>query len=150
MQEKITGGRCTDNLSGRHTNQTTNAPTFIIPHPFSFCLPCLPQPSQLILAWDRYWIMLACKPCWGIQDVKKDQYNKNDATAWPNHMPKPPNFYCELWPWLSSMAAWGYSCIIIIKGIYIAQVRKGHKCAISAEMAVWLCNCLCLYSYLHN
>jgi len=40
--------------------------------------------------------------------------------------------------------------IIIIKGIYIAQVRKGHKCAMSAEMAVWLRNCLCLYSYLHN
>jgi len=40
--------------------------------------------------------------------------------------------------------------IIIIKGIYIAQVRKGHKCAMSAEMAVWLHNCLCLYSYLHN
>jgi len=38
--------------------------------------------------------------------------------------------------------------IIIIKGIYIglAQVRKGHKCAMSAEMAVWLRNCLCLYS----
>ena len=32
--------------------------------------------------------------------------------------------------------------IIIIKGIYIAQVRKGHKCAMSAEMAVWLRNCL--------
>ena len=27
--------------------------------------------------------------------------------------------------------------IIIIKGIYIAKVRKGHKCAMSAEMAVW-------------
>ena len=27
--------------------------------------------------------------------------------------------------------------IIIIKGIYIAQVRKGHKCAMSAQMAVW-------------
>jgi len=40
--------------------------------------------------------------------------------------------------------------IIIIKGIYIAQVRKGHRCAMSAEMAVWLRNCLCLYSYLHN
>ena len=25
--------------------------------------------------------------------------------------------------------------VIIIKGIYIAQVRKGHKCAMSAEMA---------------
>jgi len=36
--------------------------------------------------------------------------------------------------------------IIIIKGIYIAQVRKGHKGAMSAEMAVWLRNCLCLYS----
>jgi len=36
--------------------------------------------------------------------------------------------------------------IIIIKGIYIAQVRKGHKCAMSAEMAVWLRNCLCLHS----
>jgi len=39
---------------------------------------------------------------------------------------------------------------ITIKGICIAQVRKGHKCAMSAEMAVWLRNCLCLYSYLHN
>jgi len=41
--------------------------------------------------------------------------------------------------------------IISINDIYIAQVRKGHKCAMSAEMAVWLCNCLYLYSYLsHN
>ena len=41
--------------------------------------------------------------------------------------------------------------IIIIKGIYIAQVRNGHKYALSAEMAVWLRNCLYLYSYLsHN
>jgi len=40
--------------------------------------------------------------------------------------------------------------IIIINGTYIAQVRKGHKCAMSAEMAVWLRNYLCLYSYLHN
>jgi len=40
--------------------------------------------------------------------------------------------------------------IISINDIYIAQVRKGHKCAMSAEMAVWLHNCLCLYSYLHN
>ena len=31
--------------------------------------------------------------------------------------------------------------IIIINGTYIAQVRKGHKCAMSAEMAVWLRNC---------
>jgi len=37
--------------------------------------------------------------------------------------------------------------IIIIKGIYIAQVRKGHKCAMSAEMAVWLRNCLWLWFY---
>jgi len=34
--------------------------------------------------------------------------------------------------------------IITIKDIYIAQVRKGHKCAMSAEMAVWLCNCRCI------
>ena len=41
--------------------------------------------------------------------------------------------------------------IIIIKGIYIAQVRKGHKCTMLAEMAVGLRNCLYLYSYLsHN
>jgi len=41
--------------------------------------------------------------------------------------------------------------IITIKGIYIAQVRKGHKCAMSEEMAVWLRNCLYLDSYLsHN
>ena len=33
--------------------------------------------------------------------------------------------------------------IIIIKDIYIAQVRKGQKCAMSAEMAAWkLRNCL--------
>jgi len=32
--------------------------------------------------------------------------------------------------------------IIIIKDINIAQVRKGHKCAMSAEMTVWLRNCL--------
>jgi len=32
--------------------------------------------------------------------------------------------------------------IIIIKDIYIAQIRKGHKCAMSAEMAVWLRNSL--------
>jgi len=37
--------------------------------------------------------------------------------------------------------------ILIIKHIYIAQVRKGHKCAMSAEMAVWLRNCLCLYHH---
>ena len=40
--------------------------------------------------------------------------------------------------------------IIVIKIIYIAQVRKGHKCTMSAEMAVWLRNCLCLHSCLHN
>ena len=38
--------------------------------------------------------------------------------------------------------------IIIIKDIYIAQLRKGHKYAMSAEMAVWLRNCLCLHGYL--
>ena len=38
--------------------------------------------------------------------------------------------------------------IIIIKDIYIAEVCKSHKVAMSAEMAVWLRNCLCLYSYL--
>ena len=43
-----------------------------------------------------------------------------------------------------------YIITIIIKDIYIAQVHKGHKCSVWAEMAVWLCNCLCLYSYLHN
>jgi len=37
--------------------------------------------------------------------------------------------------------------IIIIKGIYIAHVCEGHKCAMSA---VWLRNCLCLCSYLHS
>ena len=34
--------------------------------------------------------------------------------------------------------------IIIIKDICIAQVRKGYKCAMSAEMVVWLRNSLCL------
>jgi len=36
----------------------------------------------------------------------------------------------------------GIIIIIKIKDIYIAQVREGHKCAMSAEMAVWLRNCL--------
>jgi len=40
--------------------------------------------------------------------------------------------------------------IISINDIYIEQVSKGHTWAMSAELAVWLCNCLCLYSYLHN
>jgi len=40
---------------------------------------------------------------------------------------------------LGLKATWIYTIIIIIiKGIYIAQVRKGHKCAMSAGMAVWL------------
>ena len=31
------------------------------------------------------------------------------------------------------------------------RIIEGHKCAMSAEMAVWLSNCLYLYSYLsHN
>ena len=38
--------------------------------------------------------------------------------------------------------------IIIIKDMYIAQVRKGHN--MLAKMAVWLRNCLCVYSYLRN
>ena len=75
--------------------------------------------------------------------------------------------YCEMRPAMRVMHRWfqyfltlminsyvrdGLKVIIIIiKGIYIAQVRKGHKCAMSAEMAVWLRNCLYLYSYLsHN
>jgi len=40
--------------------------------------------------------------------------------------------------------------IITIKDIYIAQVCKGHKCAMLAEIEVLLSNCLCLYSYLYN
>jgi len=35
--------------------------------------------------------------------------------------------------------------IIIIKDIYVLQVRRGHKCAMSEEMAVWLHNCLTVY-----
>jgi len=38
-----------------------------------------------------------------------------------------------------------YFFLIIIEDIYIVQVRSGHKCAVSAEMAVWLRNCLCNY-----
>jgi len=41
--------------------------------------------------------------------------------------------------------------IIIIKDIYTAQVRKGRKCDMSAEMAVWLRNCLvCFYLGKHG
>ena len=32
----------------------------------------------------------------------------------------------------------GLLLLLFFKGIYIAQVCKGHKCAMSAEMAVWL------------
>jgi len=35
--------------------------------------------------------------------------------------------------------------IFIIEDIFIAQVHSGHKYAVSAEMAVWLRNCLCNY-----
>ena len=52
----------------------------------------------------------------------------------------------EHWRSIVDTAMLKKSIIIIIKGIYIAQVRKGHKCAMSAEMAVWLRNCLYLYS----
>ena len=38
--------------------------------------------------------------------------------------------------------------VIAIKDIYVAQVRKGHKCAMSAEMAVWLRNYVCLCTYM--
>jgi len=30
---------------------------------------------------------------------------------------------------------------VCVKDVYIEQVGKGHKCAMSAEMAVWLRNC---------
>jgi len=67
-----------------------------------------------------------------------------------------PGSAVEPYPWQSSMGylfyrtvrlvLWGIIIIIIIiKDIYIAQVRKGHICAMSAEMAVWLRNCLCVY-----
>jgi len=39
-----------------------------------------------------------------------------------------------------------YYSLLRIKDIYIAQVHRGHTCTMSAEMAVWLRNCLCLYS----
>jgi len=53
--------------------------------------------------------------------------------------------------WVSQKCRAIIIIIIIIKDIYLAQVRRGHKCAMSAEMAVWLRNCLYLYSYLsHN
>jgi len=40
--------------------------------------------------------------------------------------------------------------VCVIKDICIAQVCKGHKCAVMAETAVSLRNYLCLYSYLHT
>jgi len=50
----------------------------------------------------------------------------------------------------SLKASYVFTAYNIIKEIYIAQVHKGHKCAMFAEMAVWLRVCLCLYSYLKN
>ena len=50
----------------------------------------------------------------------------------------------------SLKASYVFTAYNIIKEIYIAQVHKGHKCAMLAEMAVWLRVCLCLYSYLRN
>ena len=35
-----------------------------------------------------------------------------------------------------------YIIIIIIKGIYIAQVRKGHKCANVHGVCVCVCHCI--------
>ena len=53
--------RHTDNPSGRNHIHTIGVPTSTI-HPFLCQIPLLPQPSQLILAWDRHRIMLACTP----------------------------------------------------------------------------------------
>jgi len=64
------------------------------------------------------------------------------SVAQPGARP-PPKLGSQENSWLRR-----YYYYIIIKGIYIAQVRNGHKCAMSAEMAVWLRNCLYLYSYL--
>jgi len=37
----------------------------------------------------------------------------------------------------SLKASYVFTAYNIIKEIYIAQVHKGHKCAMLAEMAVW-------------
>ena len=49
--------RHTDNPARRHSMQTNQRPTSLIP-PFLFRMPFLLQPSQFILAWDRHQV------CW--------------------------------------------------------------------------------------
>ena len=68
-------GRCTDNLARCQAIWTIDAPTAIIP-PVLRGMPFLPQPSQFILAWDRYqtcWI--AYLEAWFIP--KQNAYNCN-------------------------------------------------------------------------
>jgi len=53
-------GRHTDHPAGRHSIQTNQRPTSVIP-PFLCRIPFLPQPSHFILAWDGHQICwLAC------------------------------------------------------------------------------------------
>ena len=56
------GGRGTDSPGGHHPIRTNGAPTPITPH-FYNRMPFLPQPSQIVMAWDRlHRIMLSCIP----------------------------------------------------------------------------------------
>jgi len=60
---RITRGRHTNNPGGRHSIRTNQQSTSINP-PFLCRMPFLPQPSQLILAWNRHRNMLDCIPPW--------------------------------------------------------------------------------------
>jgi len=57
---RITRGRHTDNLDGRHSIQSNQQSTSINPPHYAG----YPQPSQFILAWDRHRSMLYCIPSW--------------------------------------------------------------------------------------
>ena len=58
VQGKITEGRHTDHLAGRHSIQTTQLPTSVFPTILRR-MPFLPQPSHFILDVPN---MLACIP----------------------------------------------------------------------------------------
>jgi len=75
--------------------------------------------------------------------VAKLQYHTQCTSAVFTVKEAQLNFQCRYGSFFQYKGLITIIIIIIIKGIYIAQVHKGHKCAMSAEMAVWLRNCVC-------
>jgi len=66
-------GRHTDSPAGRHSIQTNQRSTSIVP-PFLRRIPFLPQPSHFILTWDRHQICwLAYRVAWFLFEQAEEE-----------------------------------------------------------------------------